>query len=319
MRFLFPILFFLLPLVSAGQSPWPSADSEWNYIFDWAWPPWGNYAKYYVNGLETVQGKSCSRIFVDNVQYNTYYTQGSHPSAYLHFDGDTLWHHVGSDSTFYPLICFDGQPGDSWHPLPFDSAFIDTACTIIPIEILDTFSVNHNGQTYRGVEVGYQQSVEGHLRWGGRFDERTFKNPQVGAGGTLFPFYNSCGEAIVEWYWYHLLCYSDAELSLVNDNISSYDGQTDCDYPWNEVSVGEVNFQFSIYPNPATDNLRLESQTPLVQVNLTDLAGRVALQQTFRQTQDYVSVDVSGLPSGIYLLEAETEDGRRSVQKVVVE
>lgn len=85
------------------------------------------------------------------------------------------------------------------------------------------------------------------------------------------------------------------------------------------VGIQENNFQFSIYPNPATDNLRIESQTPLVQVKLTDLAGRTSVQQTFRQAQGDISIDVTSLPSGIYLLEAFTQDGRRSVQKVVVE
>lgn len=84
-------------------------------------------------------------------------------------------------------------------------------------------------------------------------------------------------------------------------------------------SLAERNFQFSIYPNPATDNLRIESQTPLAQVRLTDLAGRPSVQQTFRQAQGDVSIDASNLPSGIYLLEAITQDGRRSVQKVVVQ
>lgn len=84
-----------------------------------------------------------------------------------------------------------------------------------------------------------------------------------------------------------------------------------------DVEENRLN-ETSIYPNPATDNLRIESQTPLAQVKLTDLAGRVALQQTLKQVQGDVSIDVSTLPSGIYLLEAITEDSKRSVQKVVV-
>lgn len=84
-------------------------------------------------------------------------------------------------------------------------------------------------------------------------------------------------------------------------------------------NVAEQPLQYSIYPNPATYKLRVESQAPLAQVKVTDLAGRTSIQQTFRQAQGDVSVDVSSLPSGIYLLEAVTEGGRSSVQKVVVE
>lgn len=84
-------------------------------------------------------------------------------------------------------------------------------------------------------------------------------------------------------------------------------------------SIAEQNFQFSIYPNPATDNLSIESQTPLAQVRLTDIAGRPSIHETLRSAQRNKTIDISHLPSGIYLLEAITEDGRRSVQKVVVQ
>lgn len=73
-----------------------------------------------------------------------------------------------------------------------------------------------------------------------------------------------------------------------------------------------------IYPNPATSDLTIESRTPLSEVWVSDMAGRVVLP-TLRLRSGYGNIDVSALPSGIYLVEAITEDGRRSVQKVVVE
>lgn len=74
-----------------------------------------------------------------------------------------------------------------------------------------------------------------------------------------------------------------------------------------------------ICPNPATTSITIQSQTPLAQVKLMDLAGRLAHQPTMNQAQSNVSIDVSSLPSGIYLLEAITQDSRRSVQKMVVQ
>lgn len=317
------MLLFLLPLVSVGQTPWPSADAEWNYITYWGWPPpLPSYTKYHVDGTVTVEGKVCTKVFAD-YYFQGNHTEGSAPIALLHFDGDTLWHYFSN--TFYPLICFNASPGDTWHPLPTDSSYIDSLCTIMPIELLSTFTVSHNGQSYRGVTIGTQQP-DGHLRWGGSFDERTFKNPDIETGydlyriRTLFPGYNICPDGgVVDWNNNDLLCFSDSELSIIKDNIDSYNDEDDCEYPWNLVEVKERAFQFSIYPNPATDNLRIESQTPLAQVKLTDLAGRTSIHQTFRQAQGDASIDVSSLPSGIYLLEARTQDGRRSVQKVVVE
>ena len=85
------------------------------------------------------------------------------------------------------------------------------------------------------------------------------------------------------------------------------------------TSLSEIELFPNPAPNPATDNLRIESQTPLAQVRLTDLAGRPSIHETLRSAQRNKIIDISHLPSGIYLLEAITQDGKRSVQKVVVE
>lgn len=84
------------------------------------------------------------------------------------------------------------------------------------------------------------------------------------------------------------------------------------------LGVNDPKFNFSIYPNPATSNITIQSKTPLPQLWLSDMAGRVVLP-TLRLRSGYANIDVSALPSGIYLVEAITEDGQRSVQKVVVE
>lgn len=93
------------------------------------------------------------------------------------------------------------------------------------------------------------------------------------------------------------------------------------------ASVHELDFTFTIYPNPATSNITIQSKTPLAQVWVSDLAGRRVLPALYSSTlrvpqgdtSGYANIDVSALPSGIYLVGAITEDGRRSVQKVVVE
>jgi hypothetical protein len=88
-------------------------------------------------------------------------------------------------------------------------------------------------------------------------------------------------------------------------------------YENNSIGIQEPEFTFSIYPNPATSNLTIESKTPLTHVWLSDLTGR-RLSALGNQGQQW-SMDVIGFSHGIYLVEAITEDGKRSVQKVVVE
>lgn len=71
----------------------------------------------------------------------------------------------------------------------------------------------------------------------------------------------------------------------------------------------------SIYPNPTTSTITLQTETLLSQAWLTDLAGRrlMPLQSNGTQWQ----ADLSALPAGIYLIEAMTQDGARAVKKVV--
>jgi hypothetical protein len=91
-------------------------------------------------------------------------------------------------------------------------------------------------------------------------------------------------------------------------------------YENNSIGIKEPEFTFSIYPNPATTNLTIESRTPLAQVWVRDVAGRAIMNGTLRSAQsDNKTLDVSSLPSGIYLVEVLTQNGQHSVQKVVVE
>lgn len=55
---------------------------------------------------------------------------------------------------------------------------------------------------------------EPHIRWGGRFDERTF-----GGSNYLFPNYNYCDTSgVVEWDCPKFRCYNDSELSINETN-----------------------------------------------------------------------------------------------------
>jgi len=87
----------------------------------------------------------------------------------------------------------------------------------------------------------------------------------------------------------------------------------------NPVSIGSVDeeYEFNTYPNPTTSTITLQTETPLSQAWLTDLTGRrlMPLQPNGTQWQ----ADLSPLPSGMYLIDVLTQEGRRGVKKVVRE
>ena len=109
-------------------------------------------------------------------------------------------------------------------------------------------------------------------------------------------------------YWNLSYYYVDA-VSVIPDSI--YLGAGDLE---------ERELSISIYPNPATSSLTIQSKTPLAQVWLMDAVGRVLRYTTLvRGTQDDHTIDISALPTGIYFLELTNTEGKRAVRKFVKE
>ena len=84
-----------------------------------------------------------------------------------------------------------------------------------------------------------------------------------------------------------------------------------------EVPVAEA-LPFKIYPNPATDLVRLEwseQGVEVLQVELYDGSGRLVLAQPAPENRG--GVDISNLPNGLYLLRLSTADGRTAMRKLV--
>ncbi len=70
-----------------------------------------------------------------------------------------------------------------------------------------------------------------------------------------------------------------------------------------EVSLSEIR----IFPNPAKDNFVIRSSEKILQLQIVDLQGRV-----FRNTAENsreLHINISGMPSGLYLLRVKTEKG----------
>lgn len=76
---------------------------------------------------------------------------------------------------------------------------------------------------------------------------------------------------------------------------------------------------FSIFPNPTHDkltiNLKNTEGSIKVKATITDIAGRILIQQTIQTPQ--AELNVSSLLNGLYLITVETSDGLRGVQKLI--
>lgn len=79
-----------------------------------------------------------------------------------------------------------------------------------------------------------------------------------------------------------------------------------------EVSPEKVNFH--VYPNPASEIVYLPSDQHIVMAELVDLQGRSVLIQKNPGS----TINVSGLPLGMYIIRLSTESGTQQTDKILV-
>ena len=78
------------------------------------------------------------------------------------------------------------------------------------------------------------------------------------------------------------------------------------------------NFKIKIYPNPARDFLSVLCNENVEKIRLTDLTGKIILEQNSIHSE-LIKLDVSTLPAGIYLTTIQTENGKISNQKIIIQ
>lgn len=78
------------------------------------------------------------------------------------------------------------------------------------------------------------------------------------------------------------------------------------------------NFSPLLYPNPANHTLALSADQGIQRVRVLDTRGRLVLEYQLGHNQR-TDFDVSPMPNGIYLIEAEMQDGSRKREGFVVQ
>lgn len=76
-----------------------------------------------------------------------------------------------------------------------------------------------------------------------------------------------------------------------------------------------ASFSSTVYPNPTSGNLFFETETPVALVQVTDICGKLLLEQDFND-KNFV-LNLSHLASGTYYVQLTTTDNRRKTVKVL--
>ena len=65
-----------------------------------------------------------------------------------------------------------------------------------------------------------------------------------------------------------------------------------------------VNNLVSLYPNPVTDNLQIQTTLPIKEIEITDITGRLLYTTTAK------TINCSSFAKGVYFITLTTEKGR---------
>ena len=69
---------------------------------------------------------------------------------------------------------------------------------------------------------------------------------------------------------------------------------------------------FSVYPNPTTGVLTVQSKTAIVQIEIHNLLGQLVLSNSNKNT-----IDISSVSQGFYFIKVKDENGDFGAQKIV--
>lgn len=136
---------------------------------------------------------------------------------------------------------------------------------------------------------------------------------------------NNTNDYIVgDWKWVDLTSIGSVDslsFTLTSSDTSQFGMNTPAyfcidDFEVNESSASVKNNTFAdvkIYPNPATDQLFIDNATGLLeQVAVIDMAGRTVRTQEI--TDRHTAIDLSGLQSGVYLVNLTSKGQTASIR-----
>lgn len=111
---------------------------------------------------------------------------------------------------------------------------------------------------------------------------------------------------------YFTFGFTSSDVGQWGINTPLYFAMDNLEYQAADASLTKNEINFSVYPNPASEKLTIDKEAGIIK--LTDLNGKVIL---IKQHYNKTSIDVSELPSGLYLIHLQNKN-QITTQKIVV-
>lgn len=286
--------------VDSQTTPWINPGAVWYYkLAPGAMA--GNEKIEYTHDT-ILNGKNCqvlqtTRSFYGEISgaYVFFYSQTWR--NYTYNNGDTVFYLV--DTAFEVLYNFGAQPGQTWD-LGVDTNDSYCSKSIVHVDSVSTLNIGSN--THRVLYTS--QSPGSSVVIGGIIEH-------IGAMSYLFPLGRVCDtNAVVEYYEFTFSCFSDAttNYSLVPPG--------ECENPYH-VGLEELkNELFTLSPNPTNGVFSLNfinhNGIKIVVFNST---GKICFNT--KTIAPNISIDLSDLSNGLYLISVENEKGEKTFKKLV--
>jgi len=97
---------------------------------------------------------------------------------------------------------------------------------------------------------------------------------------------------------------SNTDLNVFNGNMAAFDSLMGC--PITGIKQNSLNDSFVIYPNPANDNLTIETSQKCT-IEILNIEGQII--KTINTANKQTTIDIRNLSSEVYIIKAKTEKG----------
>lgn len=298
------LILFAINLQLVAQPTWFPENAEWYYFTICPDSPNCGYQRYNTDGDTLINGVSAHvlRGYLENSWLQIEET-GSH---YFRFADDTVFYYSSLNEDWGLLYDFNAQPGDVWD-------LSVTLTGLIGMELDEDYNATVVVDSVTQEMIGGESrklihtSPQPFSNWG-------FFGPILEGVGAIGDCRGLFGEPIMNHPAISLprfSCYREN-----GEVIVGTDG-----YPCGVVSsVAEsVPLSFIIFPNPTTSivHIELSHQSEWLEViRLYDQLGKQV--RTYAATHFPLTLDLSDLPAGVYVLEGRTSLEKRVISRLMI-
>jgi len=306
-----------------AQTTFAPAGSEWYHSMDV-----GVFHSYYASDT-VIAGTPCRQIVRKAETQDPEYSMGlhveDHATLYIYNTADTVFVYNTFFHRFTPLYVFNVSDGDTVRLpiLPIDVDYLSFAMAGSVATTDSTFSFRVDSVRMKLYDTAMLKTVYTTPLGNPDSNYVYHYGDTLGAYaehiGSIYwglmprgePAVNLADESVQ--YETGLRCYNDPTMSI--KLVSGI-----CGIPPTQVTVLHTE-PVSIFPNPAFEVLNITGIAPgiNIHISITDMAGRVVTTQASNAANGVVSISVSALPTGIYILRLTDETGTMEYRKVSVQ